>query len=97
MHDPTEGAIDDFLEGDPRAKDLAEMVSALEMRRANFLRERAAASTEAGRKECDARLKDVNNQIRVLREEQAITGFVEDSIRATVYRNLPDIDLTDLE
>ncbi len=86
MQDDTEQAIDEFLEGRPRAQELAEMIAALQVRRETFQRERDAATTDERRKEWASRIKEVENQIRILREEQAITGFVEDSIRVTVNR-----------
>ncbi len=97
MQGETERAIEEFLEGSPRASALAEMVAALAARRETFMRERDSAATEELRKEWEARVSEVDKQIRVLREEQTITGFVEDSIRATVNRNLPDMDLDELE
>lgn len=95
MPEEEEQVIEEFLEGKPRAAELAEMAEALEVRRQNFERERSAAKEEARRKEWSARVKEVEEQIRVLREEQAITDFVENSIRATVNRPQIDPDLLD--
>ncbi len=85
-YDETEEAIDEFLDGKPRARELAEMVSALEVRRETLQRELDAATDAARRKEWAYRIAEVDRQIRILREEQAITGFVEDSIRVTATR-----------
>src|SRR5207302_6113293 len=92
MNDETEEAIEEFLEGKPRAQELAEMVEALEMRRQSFTRERDTAPSDAKRKEWAARLREVETQIRALREEQAITGFVETSIRSAMKRQRVDVD-----
>jgi hypothetical protein len=79
-----ENAIDEALAGRPRAQDLAEMIAALQLRRETFLREREAASTPQQKLEWERRLREVEQQIAILRQEQAITEFVEDSVRATV-------------
>ena len=86
-------AIEDFMGEDPRADELAEMISALEQRRETFSRERDSAGAPDSRKQWTARIRAVDEQIRILREEQTITGFVERSIRAAVNR--PRIDLDD--
>jgi hypothetical protein len=86
----TEEAIEEFLEDSPRAAELAAMIAALEVRRETFKREFKAAPDEARKKEWTAKLREVDKQIKVLREELAITGFVEDSIRVTVNRSRID-------
>src|SRR5437588_12633304 len=92
MSDETEEAIEEFLEGKPRAAELAEMIDALELRRQTFTRERASAPNDAKRKDWDSRIREAENQIRALREEQAITGFVETSIRSAMKRQRIDVD-----
>jgi hypothetical protein len=84
--DHTEEAIEEFLEDNPRAHELAEMIAALEIRRETFKRELKAAPHDAGKKEWAAKLREVDKQIKVLKEEQAITGFVENTIRVTINR-----------
>jgi len=86
MHDEIEQAIDEVLEGRPRSRELAEMIAALEARRETFQRERDAATDEASRREWAARLREAEKQIEILREEQAITEFVENSVRVTLSR-----------
>lgn len=86
VDDEIERAIEEALEGKPRARELAEMIAALEVRQATFQRERDAAANETQRREWVARLREVEKQIRILREEQAITEFVESSVRVTVTR-----------
>jgi outer membrane murein-binding lipoprotein Lpp len=90
--DETQDAIDQALEGGPRADELSAMVAALEVRRETFARERDAATDEAGRKEWGQRIREVDKQIKVLRQEMAITEFVEKSVRVTVNRPRLDID-----
>ena len=88
-NDDVEQAIEEILEGKPRAEELAEMIAALEERRATFQREHDDATDEARRKERAARLKEVDKQIALLREEQAITDFVERSVRVAANRPRP--------
>jgi hypothetical protein len=92
MDEDTEKAIDEALEGKPRASELAEMVGALELRRATFERERAAATTDEQRKIWLQRLKEVGRQIDLLSQEMAITDFVERSVRAAASRPRPMLD-----
>ena len=87
--DPTEQVIDEFLEGGPRAEDLAQMVQALQSRRRAFVLERDAAPPDQ-RRQWEEAIREIDEQIRVLREEEAITRFVEHSIRATINRYVPD-------
>ena len=88
-NDPTEQVIDEFLEGGPRAEDLAQMVQALQSRRRAFVLERDAALPDQ-RRQWEEAIREIDEQIRVLREEEAITRFVEHSIRATINRYVPD-------
>jgi len=92
--DQTDQIIEEFLDGKPRARELARMIDALESRRAALVRERESTRDPARLRQWDARLREVDRQIAVLREELAITGFVEDSIRVAVNRPrpLPDED-----
>ncbi|MGC8669239.1 MAG: hypothetical protein ACP5VE_14100 [Chthonomonadales bacterium] len=93
--DPVEQVIDEFLEGGPRAEQLAQMVQALQARRRSFVLERDGAPPEE-RSHWEAAIREIDDQIRVLREEEAITRFVEQSIRATINRHLPDEGEEDL-
>jgi hypothetical protein len=90
--DDTQEAIDQILEGNPRASELAVMIAALKVRRDTFQRERDAAATPIARKEWAQRMREVDKQIEVLRQELAITEFVEKSVRVTVNRPRLDID-----
>ena len=88
--DHTEEAIDEFLEDNPRAAELAEMIAALEVRRQTFERELKAAPIDARKKEWESKIREVDKQIMILQEELAITSFVEDSIRVTVNKSQID-------
>jgi hypothetical protein len=86
MHDSVDETIAEFMEGQPRAQELDEMIAALEIRRDSFSRERNAEEDEPKRKQWEARIRETDEQIKVLREERAITGFVEDSVRFAIQR-----------
>src|SRR5579862_8899644 len=93
MRDEVEAAIGEVLAGKPRARELAEMGAALEVRRQTFLRERDTAADEARRKEWAARVREVDRQVEILRQEMAITEFVENSVRGAANRPRQDADL----
>jgi hypothetical protein len=95
MHNDAEKAIDEALEGKPRSSELAEMVAALEVRRATFGRELARAGSEEDRKSWTQRLKEVDKQVELLRQEMAITDFVERSVRSAATRPRMDTDNED--
>jgi len=95
--DPLEEAIEEALGENLRADELAEMIAALEIRRETFGRELGTASDESARKLWQSRIQEVDKQIEVLRGEQAISGFVEGSIRSSATRPRPVVDLEELE
>ena len=95
--DPLDEAIDEALGENSRAAELAELIAALEVRRDTFGRELRTASTEAQREKWKSRIQEVDKQIEVLRGEQAISGFVESSVRASATRPRPVVDLEELE
>jgi len=92
MPHETDDAIDQALDGSPRADELAEMVAALEVRRSTFARELESAAGDSARKEWSQRIREVDKQIKILRQEMAISEFVEKSVRVTVNRPRFDID-----
>jgi hypothetical protein len=96
MDNDTENAIDEALEGKPRSGELAEMISALELRRQTFERERKAAAEEEQRKSWTQRINEVDRQIQLLRQEMAITDFVERSVRVAASRPRTHLDDEDL-
>jgi hypothetical protein len=86
MDDDTEKAIDEALNGKPRSSELAQMIGALEMRRETFERELQTSDTDEQRKIWTQKMKETDRQIRLLREEMAITDFVERSVRSAATR-----------
>lgn len=81
MHDPLDDAVRDFLGDSPPARELREMREALE-ERLRRLRSEASADP-AARDALRPRIEQVESQIRVLAEEEAISGFVEETVRST--------------
>lgn len=86
MSDEVDQAIEEVLQGKPRARELERMISALEIRRDTFQRERDSTDDPDDRREWEARLRETESQIATLREELAITEFVENSVRVTINR-----------
>lgn len=83
-------AIENVLGEHPRAKELRLMRSALEQRLAALERDLAHASRDDEAARMRARIAETIKQIRVLRDEEAITEFVEGSVRATLNQPSPD-------
>jgi hypothetical protein len=81
-----ESAIDSVLGDNPRASELQQLISALQQRRNSVLREADKSAFAGERIKLEAKLAEMDMQLRVLREEAAITTFVEDSVRATIRR-----------
>lgn len=81
MEDRIDDAVRDFLGDNATAAELREMREALEDR---LRRLRAAAEADpATREELRLKIDQVEKQIRVLAEEEAISGFVEETVRAS--------------
>ena len=95
--DPVEEAIEEALGENLREHDLAEMVAALEVRRETYERELKTAGDDRSRKQWQARITEISAQIDALRKEQAISGFVERSVRASSTRPRPLVDLDDVD
>jgi hypothetical protein len=88
-----EAVIEEFLGENPRARDLRLMRTALEQRAAMFRRERARVTDEKERAGLDTKVAELEKQIAAIRQEEAITTFVEDSVRVTLHRpSLADLE-----
>ena len=81
-----EQVIDEFLGEKPRARDLRRMRTALEQRRETFRQDRERAADANERAGLTAKIKEIDRQIAAIRQEEAITAFVEDSVRVTLHR-----------
>lgn len=82
MHDHIDAAVREFMGDNASATELREMREALEDR-LRRLRTEIDAHPEA-REELRRKAEQVERQIRVLAEEEAVSGFVEESVRASV-------------
>lgn len=80
-----EDAIRDFLGDRPGAEQLREWRSTLERRlemlQQDLERPGSGPSTES---KIAGKIKELKRQIEALREEEAVTRFVEDSVRVTL-------------
>ena len=85
-----EEVIDEVLGENPRARELRLMRTALEQRRIGFQRERDRAKDEEERAKLSARIAEMDRQIEVIRQEEAITTCVEDSVRVTLHKPSPE-------
>jgi len=88
--DPTERAVDEFLGGGPRAEEWRRMRAALENRLADLLATQDSLSAgDPGKARLAKRIAEATAQVEALREEEAVSRFVEDSVRATVVLPRP--------
>jgi hypothetical protein len=90
--------IEEFLEGQPRASYWRELRDTLHGR----LREAEAEmkgipADDPNRPALEKRVEDLRNQVAALATEEAVTQFVEDSVRSSVSRprRLGDFDIED--
>ncbi len=81
-------AIDEALEGQPRAAEWFQLKRALEKRRAMLQDDLDVAEDDTLRKKLRAAIAETEEHIAVLSEEAEITSFVEDTVRfsAEVHR-----------
>lgn len=85
MQDDLDKALDDALEDNPRQEELESMIEALEHRRAMFSSD-ADNLPQKEKEETAKKLQTMDEQITVLRQELAITRFVEQEVRAAVLK-----------
>lgn len=80
-------AIDEVLEGEPRAAEWREMRVALRDRLRDLVNRRAEMDPDNPEtRELDARIEEMREQVAVLATEEAVTEFVETSLRSTLVR-----------
>ncbi|MFM7321811.1 MAG: hypothetical protein ACKO5K_09845 [Armatimonadota bacterium] len=91
--DTTDRAVDDFLEGNPRAEDWRRLRLALENRLSD-LRAHLASTPRGDSTHARARrqIVELEAQVDALRQEEAVSRFVEDSVRATISLPRPESD-----
>jgi hypothetical protein len=85
--DPTDPVLDELLHGEPRANQLGQMRAVLQERRREIEADLQTLLPDDPRHATLGRkLNELKTQIRALAEEEAISQFVEDSVRATLSR-----------
>ena len=85
-----EEVIDEFLGDNPRARELRLMRAALEQRLASMQRDYDRAANEHARSLLQPKLAELRKQIAAIHQEEAITSFVEGSVRVTLNRVVLD-------
>jgi hypothetical protein len=85
-----EEVIDEFLGDNPRARELRLMRAALEQRLAVMQRDNDRAVNERERSLLQPKLAELRKQIAAIHQEEAITSFVEGSVRVTLNRSLSE-------
>jgi hypothetical protein len=85
--DENEQIVDEFLGDQPRADTWRSYKEALAARLKEALEARDAVAPDSLQYlNLDRKIGELREQVRVLAEEEAITQFVEDSVRATMTR-----------
>lgn len=79
-----ENIIDEFMGDSGRAAQWRAMRESLQDRLRALRAERAAASTPELIAVLDRRIAQAVEQVRILEQEEAVSQFVEDSVRATL-------------
>jgi hypothetical protein len=74
-------AIDEALEGQPRAAEWHQLKAALTKRRAMLEEDLDQAGTDEERKKLRAEIKQADEHIAALHEEAEITKFIEETVR----------------
>jgi hypothetical protein len=83
---PDDVVLDEFLGEQPRAETWRVLRETLEARLTDALAERGRGDTSAA---LERRIRELREQIAALAQEEAVTRFVEDSVRATLARPEP--------
>ena len=93
MHPAEDAILSEFLGDAPRASQLHELIETLRTRLQVYTAERdALPEGDPQKKSLDKKVKELKGQLTVLVEEEAVSTFVEDSVRATIARpaGMPD-------
>ena len=85
-----EALVDEVLGANPRAAEIAGWREELEKRLAGFRRELDQAHDPAAQKLWRRRIEELRAHIAVAAQEEAISRFVENSVRVALHR--PDGD-----
>ena len=95
---PNEQVIEEFLGDEPRAEMWRTLRQALEgrLKEAIATRDQTPETDLRRRAEAEAKVTELRQQVAALAQEEAVTQFVEDSVRATLNRPVrPGSDYSD--
>ncbi len=81
-----EQVIEEFFEEQPRASELRQIREALQERRLLLRNDYDTSNDPKYRASLHSKLKELSIQIAAVREEEAISSFVEGTIRATLSK-----------
>ena len=82
-----EEILDSFFGENDRASELRELKETLQTRLRIVTAERdAMPEMDGGRASLERKIRELKEQVNVLAEEEAVSSFVEESVRATLYR-----------
>ncbi len=82
--------IEEFLEGKPRADTWRELRETLQARLQDAVAARDAAAPDNPRRSgLERKVRELREQVAALAQEEAVTRFVEDSVRASLSRPRP--------
>jgi hypothetical protein len=82
--------IEEFLEGKPRADTWRELRETLQARLQDAVAARdTAAPDDPRRAALERKVREMKEQVAALAQEEAVTRFVEDSVRASLSRPRP--------
>ncbi|MGC4047035.1 MAG: hypothetical protein QM758_24840 [Armatimonas sp.] len=95
MNSEDEEIVDSFFGENTRASELRELKETLQTRLRIVTAEYdALPELDGGRTTLERKMRELKEQVSVLAEEEAVSSFVEDSVRATLYR--PETEGEDL-
>lgn len=86
--DEVESTVEQFLEGRPRAAEIAGLRAALERRLQGLQASLDREQDPAARARLQEEIATARKQVAALEREELITEFVEDSVRATASWSL---------
>lgn len=89
MADDLQNALEEAFEKNPRSDELKEMIAALERKRKWYLLDMPTAEEER-KKGLRGAISEMDRQIHVLKEELAITQFVEYEVKSAVLKAQAD-------
>lgn len=94
---PDDEVVEEFMKGNLRADQFQDLCDALKLRIRNMADLLERTSNPAERTDLEKRIKQARMQLSVLRQEQAISQFVEDSLRVTLKNDAANPDPEDEE